>query len=143
MKSLTTKMVIAICVIALLSGVATATVTSVWSNILTVNVKAIPWQGTITLSSNSVPYVGDQVILVATLSNPTPTTQQTVTFYFSQMSGVSASSPITGDPTTGWALIGGSQQAASVVTVNGVAQISCTVGQAGNYYFRAEVANPV
>jgi len=86
------------------------------------------------------------ITLSATL-NPLPTQyqlQQNVTFYFSDLSSASSSTAITGDPTTGLALVGGNTDPSlsTVLTTAGIATLTLKPQIMGTFYFIAEVAPP-
>ena len=147
MKIKSTYMIAIICIVGLLTGIVIASpaVTPIWSNTksYTSTPQTYPPDGTLVLNfpSQSGP-VGQAITLTATL-NPLPTqyqAQQVVTFYFSYLS--TASTQITGDPTTGLALVGPDLSHSSATSVNGVATITMTPQTTGTFYFIAEIATP-
>ena len=141
MINITTKKLVVLCVIGLLSGLAIASAaTAIWSNVVSVTVTNPP---VLTLSTDRSTYdTTQQVTLTATLS-PLPTIQQSVTFYFSRMPGANTNTPVGTDPLSSFILLKGTVPLSSVTTANGVAQITCSVEATGTYYFRAVVSNPV
>ena len=148
MKNITTRTLIILCAVGLISGLAIASAASaIWSNIVVVHVTTPSWHGTITLSTDSSTYdTSQQVTITATLHDP-PTTQQVVTFYFSRMPNANENTPINSvvplNPATSFIpLIDGDIAKSSVTTVGGIAHISCSVGDIGDYYFKAAVLNP-
>ena len=142
------KMFMVVCVLGVLAGAGIAlAANSIWSNVVSVTVTnppPPPFSGVVTLTTNSTTYDTSQtVLLIATLHDPTPTTQQSVTFYFSRMPGANANTPVGTDPLSSFILLKGTTALSSVTTINGVAQITCSVEATGTYYFRAVVANPI
>ena len=148
MKNITTKTLYVLCLIGLLAGIGLGeAISSIWSNVVEITVVNPP--STLTLATDKATYDTSQIVaLTATLHDPTPATEQSVVFYFSKVPGANINTPIITppaqlDPTTGFIpLIDGDIAKSSVMTVNGVAHITCSVGLTGHYYFRAAVLSP-
>jgi hypothetical protein len=133
---------------ALIGSVTALAVDSIWSNTLPHQFTNQPWPpGTITLSFPSASSnIGQSITLTATL-NPLPTQyqlQQNVVFYYSSLENTDSSTPITDNPATGLALVGGKDNPAlsSVLTINGVATLTFTPQVTGTFYFIAEIPLP-
>jgi hypothetical protein len=72
-----------------------------------------------------------------------PDVPQTVIFYFSTMPGITYSSSITGDNSTGWQLTYPLEiNSSNTTNVDGMAQLTFSATVSGTYYFMAEDATP-
>ena len=136
--------------IGVIAGACTALalpITPIISNVVQQQFIYQSWTGTVTLSfPSTTSNIGQSVTLTASL-NPLPTqyqSEQNVTFYFSDLSTITASTTITGDPTTGLALVGGNAKPllSTVLTSGGLATLTFTPATTGTYYFIAEIATP-
>ena len=136
--------------IGVIAGACTALalpITPIFSNVVQHQFIYQSWTGTVTLSfPSATSNIGQSVTLTASL-NPLPTqyqSEQNVTFYFSDLSTITASTTITGDPTTGLALVGGNAKPllSTVLTSGGLATLTFTPTTTGTYYFIAEIATP-
>ena len=138
-KKISWYWLIGLCIVGLLVGVVLADTVSVWSNVVSTTIYAPPWSGITTLSPLAQNYTIGQPIALSAQLTPLPTTiqnQQNVTFYYSAWSNISALTPITENATTGLSTLG------SVITRNGIAQLTLTPAINGTFYFIATVPNP-
>jgi hypothetical protein len=122
-------------------------VSPIWSNQVAHTFTYQSWVGTATLAFPSTSSnIGQSVTLTATL-NPLPTQyqlQQNVTFYYSDWSNASSTTPFTGNAATGLDYVGGdtNPSLSTILTTAGVATLTFTPLVVGTFYFIAVIGTP-
>ena len=148
MIKITTKMLVALCAIGLLMGLAIGQLgTVIWSPssgpttattpvVYPVSLSAVNWADTTHPSATPNPvniYTGDSLTLSTTIT-PTTTHIQTVTFYYTNVVHPTLSTPIGTDPLTQLVFAGNG-------TGTSTASCNWVVPADGTYYFIAKLTS--